>query len=306
MPAVLADVALVSLLSFFAQPAPESAAPPPPPPATTDSANTPVDHPWHGDERWTMRFEASVWYMGMSGDVQMPRNAEDAGGNDTVDLADLDMDSRSLLTPLGEVDLRKGRWGIAGRGFIYTTDRETLSSFDGRIGEVPVSVGDTIASDLDFNSFEIEGSYRLTPDVLFAMEGKARLRPKLDLVFGMRMLSADWRIVAGSDVSLPPPDAIAQTDEFMVHPLVGLKGSIEIYDQFTIDVKVDGGWLGLGDDTSYGFDILVGGSWKPVPNVGVQVGYRSLFFGMSSGDGDAEFEFTGASQGLYAGLLFEF
>jgi hypothetical protein len=46
--------------------------------------------------------------------------------------------------------------------------------------------------------------------------------------------------------------------------------------------------------------------YNPTPHVGVQLGYRSLFFGVSKGDGEGEFGFNGAMQGLYGTLVFRF
>ena len=56
-----------------------------------------------------------------------------------------------------------------------------------------------------------------------------------------------------------------------------------------------------------GLDIVAGGQWRPVPNVGVQVGYRALFLDIESGRDDEAFEVGSASlQGLFAGVGFRF
>ena len=66
------------------------------------------------------------------------------------------------------------------------------------------------------------------------------------------------------------------------------------------------GWL-PGTTDSAGLDIVVGGQWRPVPNVGVQVGYRALFLDIESGDGNEAFEIGSASlQGLFGGVGFRF
>jgi opacity protein-like surface antigen len=73
----------------------------------------------------------------------------------------------------------------------------------------------------------------------------------------------------------------------------------------TVDAQIAVGGMPTGN-TSYSFDIIVGVQWRPVENVGVQLGYRALFFGLGSGDGESEFNFDGSLQGLYGGLVVRF
>jgi opacity protein-like surface antigen len=71
--------------------------------------------------------------------------------------------------------------------------------------------------------------------------------------------------------------------------------------------ELNGGYLPLSDSESYSFDLIVGGQWRPIKNVGVQIGYRALFFGIETGESDNAFELSEASlQGLYAGVTLSF
>lgn len=255
---------------------------------------------WTEDQRWTIRFEPGLWYVGLGGDLTLPRDAEDAGGNEPTSLRDLGHNRVARIAPLGEVTLRRGSWGLALRGTSITGD-ETAAGVEGRIGEVDIADGDPVSSSVDLLAVEVEGLYTLVREARRPMEGGGyALRPRLDAVFGARVVQSDWSVLnAASDES-------ASADEVGLHPLVGVKGALTLYERFTIDLQITAGWMPFLGSSSYGLDIVVGGAWEITPHVGVQVGYRALFLGLSSGDGDAEFEFSGSAQGLYAGVVIAF
>ncbi|CAG1001640.1 hypothetical protein PHYC_02931 [Phycisphaerales bacterium] len=265
-------------------------------PATEESTAPSI---WPEEERWTLSFEPAVWYVGLSGDVQLPRSSEDAGGNDRTDLADLNLDSAPLVQPLGEITLRRGRWGVSMRGAAFSSDR-SATGVAGQIGDVAIADGDRINASVDLIDAEFEGMYTIYRDGLRPRRTGYWLRPRLDLVFGVRVIENEWRVENLEN------GGVATADELVAHPLVGVKLTADIVDEFSLDMKADFGGLPLPEGWSYGVDILVGGTWRPAPHVGVQIGYRALFLGVSSGRGDAEFEFGGAAQGLYAGLSVDF
>ncbi|GJQ28807.1 MAG: hypothetical protein HBSAPP03_06910 [Phycisphaerae bacterium] len=272
------------------------------PPAPNDA---PPDQPSHDgteDARWTIRFEPAVWFAGLSGDVTLPRADEDSGGNQPTRLRDLGQNRTARLTPFGEVSLRRGNWGFALRGFALASD-ESAPGRDGMIGDIPIADGDAISSSVTFAAAELEALYTLVKGQSRPMEGGGYwLRPRLDLVFGLRALQADWSV---RNLDAEGPDS-ASADELALHPLVGIKAGAVIRERFALDVQLAAGGMPFLENSSFGFDILVGGSCEIIPHVGVQLGYRALFFSISSGDGDAQFEFSGAVQGLYAGLAIEF
>ncbi|MDX2132011.1 MAG: hypothetical protein SFY69_08165 [Planctomycetota bacterium] len=261
---------------------------------------------WRDEAAWTVRFEPSVWFVGIAGDVQLPR-AAGAPSNDTTDLADLDLDDTSLVQPLGEITLRKGDWGIGLRGFAFSNDQQA-SGRAGRIGDLPIADGDRITSSVDVLDLEIEAMYTIAKGVRSPLSGRDgyALRWRVDVLAGVRVFQTDWE-VANLDVAFAPPASnVASAEETTAHPLVGVKVSALFLEQFTLDAKIDVGYLPLGDTSSYGVDIFVGGSWQPHRNVGVQIGYRAMFVGVSSGDGVEAYEYDGSLQGLYAGLVLEF
>jgi hypothetical protein len=53
-------------------------------------------------------------------------------------------------------------------------------------------------------------------------------------------------------------------------------------------------------------DLALGFEYRPVANVGLSVGYRTMVMGMSAGDDAERFEFLGSHAGLSAGISVRF
>lgn len=257
---------------------------------------------WPEDDRWTIRIEPGLWYAGLSGEVKLPRSGEDVGGNEPTKLRGLGLTKSAKITPLGEATLRRGSWGIALRGAAFASDEEA-EGVEGMIGDVEIEDGDEVTSSVDFINFEVEGLYTLFKDARRPMEGGGYwLRPRVDLVFGVRIMQTEWVVQNDSAEG----EDTASADEVAIQPIVGVRVGATLLERFNLDVQLSVGYMPFLGSSSYGLDILVGGSWQVMPHVGVQAGYRALFLGVASGDGDAEFEFQGAIQGLYAGVVVEF
>lgn len=296
---------LLILLSACAAPALAQSPPatPPPAPATTAADVPPPAQagdllPWHRDDVWTVRFEPAVYYVAMSGTATLPRSEAAPGSNPSIRLAEIDLDE-PRLSPLGEVNLRNGDWRISVRGFGFSSSQDALTNSAGALGDISFASGDPVNRSLDFNAFELEGAYTLLQNKFRPLsDGSYAIRTRFDVIGGLRVYDVDLRLTSqDSGGSLT-----SQHEEAFLQGLVGVKGSLEIYDQFTVDLQLGAG----GSPDGYSFDILVGGSWKPIDNFGVQIGYRALFFDVESGSGNGKFALEGAAQGLYAGIVLEF
>lgn len=253
---------------------------------------------------WTIEFHPGVWYVGFGGDIKLPRTA--SGGNSSTDLNELNLTS-PRLSPFGEATVRKDRWLIGVRGFAFGTDRDGIATETSTLGNIDVSPGDAMRSSLDVAALEIEGGYTVYRSDIERMEsGGFKLRTKLDVLVGARLINFDFETtrldaLGGSSIS-----DTQSADEFTGHPLLGGRFTADFYDRFTIIAEITGGGQPIGDSTSYGFDIIVGGQWRPIRNVGIHIGYRAIFLGIESGNGADEFSFTGTGQGLCAGVTFTF
>lgn len=273
--------------------APQSTSPSAAPAIETYSTPLPEDGPWK------LEFHPGIWYAGLSGDVKLPRSA--AGASSIIDLGDdLNLDE-PRVSPFGELNLAKGNWTIALRGFNYGNDGTATLSTGGSLGDVDFTPGSTLRSSFDTTVIELEGGYRLYGRQISPMTGGGhRFKTDLRALFGARLFTVDY------SVSNTTPGAggilTDSQDDFAAHPLIGGKLNLDFYEDFSVAFQITAGAL----TDSYGFDLLIGGQWRPVKNVGIQIGYRALFFGMTSGSENEEFEFEGSLQGLFTGITFNF
>lgn len=264
--------------------------------AATSIAQTPP-----ASEPWTFKAHAGVWYAGVAADVTLPRAA--SGAASTLSTQELSL-SAPRLTPLGEVSASKGPWLIELRGFAFDADAVSERSASGALGDIDFNAGERLKAAIDVATAELAGGYALAGYRSDASDS------------GVTTLAADLRVVGGvrlidSSVSISLPDGGAgvtedSADALTAHPLLGLRADADFEERFSLSLEITGGWL-PGTTDSSGFDIVVGGQWRPVPNVGVQVGYRALFLSVSSGQGNETFELGSASlQGLFGGIGIRF
>ncbi len=251
---------------------------------------------------WTIDVEPSAWFVGISGRVKLPENVPASTANVTTQAVDLNLDNPRFV-PFGEVNARKGDWRLAIRGFLYDAEKNA-SGDTGRIGDVPFASTDTLHSSLSFASYEFEGAWTVAGKPLNRYEdGSYAINTKFDIVGGMRIYDVNWD-VQNSTATSGPTDASFSGVFFQ--PEAGIKLNMDLGRYCTIDCQIAIGAMPFGSTTTYSFDIIAGFMFRPTPHVGVQIGYRSLFFGMQNGSGDGEFSFNGAVQGLYGGLDFRF
>jgi opacity protein-like surface antigen len=247
--------------------------------------------------RWTLEAHPGIWYVGMSGDLTLPGAA---GGGRAVDTSDALGLEDPRVSPFAEATLRRGNWLVSMRGFVYSNDQEVSAGSEGALGDVTWSEGDRLSSSLDIWGMEGLVGYTMVDHSRNPLEsGGHALRFRLDALAGVRVLEVDAKVGVVSA-------AASSGDELAVHPLIGARFTTDFHNDFSVIVELSGGGMAWSDDSSYGLDIVVGGQWRPVPNVGVQVGYRAIFMGVESGEGDDAFEFSGSGQGLYGGVTFAF
>ncbi|MEI7656910.1 MAG: hypothetical protein WCK33_02465 [Phycisphaerae bacterium] len=259
--------------------------------ATSLAASEPDSSPW------TFKAHAGVWYAGVAADVTMPRAASGAAATLSTQALNL---NAPRLTPSGEVSASKGPWLIELRGFAFDADAVSERAAAGSLGDVDFNAGQRLKTTIDVATVELAGGHTLADyrsDA--APSGAVALAVDLRLVGGVRLIDSSVCVsLPGGGTGVTEDSADALT----AHPLLGLRADADFQERFSISLEITGGWL-PGTTDSSGFDIVVGGQWRPVPNVGVNVGYRALFLDLSSGQGNESFELGSASlQGLFAGV----
>lgn len=289
-----AAVALATATTtLFAQPETEL-------PATDDA---PVIEPLAAD--WTIRIEPFVGYIGPAGDLRLPSSTTRGG---EVTLESLNLDS-PRLTPVGRIQAKRGKWRFALSGLGYdASDRGATQTASGQLGAAAFVAGDRLVSDLSYQTFDLLASYRLWQHTSATDDhGRVRVGAGVDLIGGVRFHHADIEI-RNTPVVTPPlgTPLLAGADEVFAEPVIGARLDLDIFEQFGMEVESVAGAFGLGDRSSVSFSIDAGFVYRPVPPVGIKVGYRLMVFDLTDGDGAQEFEWSGSMAGLYFGAQISF
>ena len=228
--------------------------------------------------------------------------------------SELNLDS-PRPSPYFELHLRRDRWRLGTSGFWFSqADRIAGVVEATQLGTLSLVPGDRARSSLDFWSFEAVAAYRFLdraweePGVSARAEpsegGAAPLALGLDALAGVRVYSADLTVdrLAGAGTLA----GSVSEEGLWAEPIVGIKADAEIYKQFTVDFQTTFGIQPLTDHDSWSWDVQVDGTWRPWPNVGVQIGYRQLIYRLNDGTGNDQFLFRGSAAGLFAGVEIRF
>ena len=274
------------------------------PAASTEAALTqpaPEPGPFDRDPtRWEFSFEPSVWFVGISGNIRLPRSAATGAPTSSLTLEDLNLDNPNFQ-PLIEANARRGDWRATLRGGTFGAERDA-TGLSGSLGDLTFGAGDTVRTDLEMTIIEVEAAYTFAGSPRERQsDGSYAVDPRLDAVVGLRAYHSDWSVA-----NLTATSGVTRVEEsgWYFQPQVGLKLSADLYEDLTLDTQLTLGAMPEADN--YSLDIIVGIQWRPAWNVGVQAGYRSLFFGMSEGGGETDFFFDGSLQGLYGGVVVRF
>lgn len=248
---------------------------------------------------WTFQFEPAAWYVAPGGKIRLPGTSA-SGNGEKLDLSALNVDS-PRLAPYGELHVRHGDWRLAFSAFRVTTeDRGAIMSSGGQLGSLAFAAGDRIESSLDLTSADVLAAYRFfNPRKGGRDEGGFTYVPMLEAHAGFRVYDVDF--------DARGPGGSTSADAFFVEPFVGARFSMDLAEQFTIDVQTSlGAFNDGGDRSTVSWNALVGFQWHPAENLGIQVGYRQLAFSLIDGASPARFDWRGAAAGLYLGAVLRF
>ena len=255
---------------------------------------------------WNLQAEAQFWYVAPSGDMTLPgttSNGEEASFEDL----NLDSTDGALMV---EVHVRRDRWRLSGN--VYSLSAEGASTINQSVftfGDAVAFGGERVNTSVELTSWELTGSYRFFERAQSrSFDGVYKSVSAVDAVVGVRFydIDVDFSVDLSTRTSIFLTPTDAEAAQLYAHPIVGLRWEWEVYEQVDVNVQSTiGGWT-WEDSTSTSWDIMVGLSWRPVPNFGAQIGYRNQFFKFEDGQSPGSFEWTGGVAGLYAGAIVRF
>ncbi|MBX3380627.1 MAG: hypothetical protein KF805_11085 [Phycisphaeraceae bacterium] len=282
-------VAAVSA-TCVAEPVQEESASVPPPESKPEDQSLPLGA---ARPEWRFQFEPSAWYAGASGKVRI---AGAPAGTSTVRINDLHLDN-PILTPSGELSVRTGNWRFGLGTFFFSQNRLQTMAVPGQLGSVTFAAGQQVNSKMEQDEYMPVVGYefwRRDPESSDAVKVLGRL----EAFGGARLDDVKFSFSQGA--------AAASQSEFFGQAIIGIKGSMDIAEQFSIDLETSvGGWPG-SSDYAWSWDITVGFMWRPIPNVGIQAGYRNLVNELRRGNDSQEFYYNGGLAGLFFGAVVRF
>ena len=263
--------------------------PPTSEPAVMEQTDSPLEEKTIGE--WTLQFEPAIWAPGLAGDVRLP------GGTASLDTGDFDFDDPQI-TPFGEIHFRQNRLTISASGFGFSLDETGVSGTPSAVDGLVIPAGTATGMKFDLYSAQATGAWRIVDYTLSPDDAPDSVRFAFDVYGGIRGYDLNTRFTVGG--------AGAQESDGWVEPIIGARFTMDIIDQFTLDLALDGGWMPFGDHESSSFDITVGIQWRPVEHFGAQFGWRQIVLDLSDGDGADEFSFDGSLAGIYGSIVIRF
>ncbi|MFO0861252.1 MAG: hypothetical protein U0570_11900 [Phycisphaerales bacterium] len=242
---------------------------------------------------WHLQFEPSAWYAGISGRVRIAGAPASSG---QVAINDLHLDN-PRLTPAGDLHVRTGKWRFTLTTFFFEQSRLQTMDVGGQLGTVNFVPGNQVYSKMQQNEFQPVVGYefwRRDPEASDAVKFLGRL----EVFGGARLDDLQFNFNQGA--------AASEQSEFFGQAIAGVKGTMDIGEQFSIDLETSaGGWPG-STDYAWSWDITVGFMWRPITNVGVQIGYRNLVNHFHRGSDSDQFAYDGGIAGLFFGAVVRF
>lgn len=279
--------------------APAGSAPVAAAPETT--ANTPApaekaDHWWlWGESRptdWTVQLEPGVWYMGLGGDMIV------AGGT-TFSASDVNIDDPEF-SPAGEAHIRGGDLTFSLSAFGYGGDETAGARNAFTAGGVAAAVGTPVRTEIDIVSAELAVGYevfgwRTKRDCeACGLPWPQDAEVRVDVYAGARFLNMSTDLTIGG--------AAVSDEGYTLHPLIGARFTLEMFERTTVDLAADVGYFPGSTRSATAFNVVAGFSWRPWGNIGATFGYRILSLQMEDGSQ----EFDGSLAGVFANVVIRF
>jgi hypothetical protein len=206
------------------------------------------------------------------------------------------------FTPAGAVTISADRWRFSFDGASYSENVHTTADSSFTLGDVTAAPGDALRTALDYSSFEITGGYRFLSYEFKGLTNTPETVPDVVLnlygIAGVRLTDIKFDIEKGAVSS--------SSDQFFVEAIGGARAELQVIHGFSMNLQLTGGGYADSDRYATSFDVAVSFGWRPVNNVGVEIGWRQVLHDMKDGSGNGEFTYNGAMAGLFTSILIRF
>jgi hypothetical protein len=165
------------------------------------------------NDRWQWELGIYGWFPAIGGTTEFPSGA----GGPSIDVSAGDVLDSLKMTFMGQIEARKGQWGVWSDLVYADLGGSQSGSRDFTVGGRPVSTSAKLSLDLKSTVWTLAGIYNLD----------STRENTTDLLFGARMLNLDetlnWSL-ASSIPELPTRSGEASVDATNWDAIVGLKG----------------------------------------------------------------------------------
>lgn len=239
-----------------------------------------------------MQLEPGVWYMGLGGDMIV-------GGGTTFSASDVNIDDPEF-SPAGEAHIRGGDLTFSLSAFGYSGDETAGARNAFTAGGIAAAVGTPVRTEIDIVSAELAVGYevfgwRTKRDCeASGIDWPQDAEVRIDVYAGARFLNMSTDLTIGG--------AAVSDEGYTVHPLIGARLTLEMFERTTVDVAADVGYFPGSTRSATAINAVAGFSWRPWGNVGATFGYRILSLQMEDGSQ----EFDGSLAGLFANVVIRF
>lgn len=270
------------------------------------------------DRGWSFRIEPSYWYAAPRGDIILPGSVgpvtfPDGGTtfsvDDETDLNTLDADNPTGGFQ-GRAHFARDRWRYSFGAVLLSTSGDATADAPGRVGDAFFAAGDSIDTDFNLSAFDATVSYTLFhgPHLDDPEGDPETFRFTFEVLLGARVESLDIDVDVMPGLGERPADLGLRADasEVFAQPVGGARLSMDLFDDVGIEVGVTAGYWSMSGHTSSTWDVLAAFTWRPIDNVGLELGYRYLGLSATTDDNGSDFEYRGSAAGLFAGVIIQF
>jgi hypothetical protein len=238
-----------------------------------------------GEDGWEFAFVPYAWALALDGDLTVRGNTAD------VDMSFGDILDDLNIAAMGDIEVRKGRWGFLVSPFYAKLDDKTHET----ILNQPVSIDATMRMYL--MSFEV--NYRLGPYALGSTgEGPIPAVTILPYLGGRySYLDGDVKVRALESRS-------ADGSKDWADPLLGVRTLWDLTPRWNVTVSGDVGGFGVGSDLAWELYGAFGYRLNLCKSLAgnVLAGYGALYQDYDEGSGSDRFEFDATMHGPVIGL----